>query len=265
MIICEWSDLLKNDFLIYNVQVIDLFPWQRTYDSPPSGRECNGFMYIIEGECKIRYPSGSFMAGKEGLVYLPDESHHSYDILSGTMHYIRMNFKIRNLSGESVALSVFPQLIFEKTPSFYRLKSEELVDSYLNIVHGYKLKCTSLMYDFLFNLTQDKYNEAPHHTNTKKISKGIIYLEQNFISEITTHTLAEICSLSDSQFRRLFTVYTGMTPVEYRNKLRLEKAYDLLKNSLCNVTEAAYKVGFNDAFYFSKLFKKHIGQTPVSL
>lgn len=56
-----------------------------------------------------------------------------------------------------------------------------------------------------------------------------------------------------------------MTPVEYRNKLRIQKAVDLLKTGDHTVTEVAEAVGISDMKYFSKLFKSHTGVSPSAI
>ena len=56
-----------------------------------------------------------------------------------------------------------------------------------------------------------------------------------------------------------------MTPVEYRNKLRIQKAVTLLKTGAYAVTAVAEAVGMSDLKYFSKLFKRHTGVTPSAM
>ncbi len=265
MKIWDWSDLNDNDFFIYKVRSVDLIPRQRIYRQPDAGRLSNGFVYVTEGKCLFNYPGNSFVAGVGCLVYVPEGSHHTYTILSEAMRYILIDFKIKDHSGANIAFSDNPQVVFEKAPLFYQLESEEIVKTYLNTMRGNKIKCTALMYEFLFNLMHDKFRKDPLHIKYKKIMKGITFLEQNYINDVPTQTLATMCSLSGSQFRRLFKIYAGMSPVEYRNKLRLDKAHALLNDNMCNVTEAAYMVGFNDLYYFSKLFKKYTGSTPKSV
>ena len=67
--------------------------------------------------------------------------------------------------------------------------------------------------------------------------------------------------LSDST-RVLSRVTTGMTPNDYIRKIRLEKAAELLLTTNMTAAEVAYKVGFDDQYYFSKSFKRYFGQPP---
>ena len=77
--------------------------------------------------------------------------------------------------------------------------------------------------------------------------------------------LAKMCCLSAGRFRYIFSQCLGMTPVEYRNKRRIQKAVTLLKTGEYTVTEVAEQVGVSDMKYFGKLFKQYTGVTPGTM
>ena len=68
--------------------------------------------------------------------------------------------------------------------------------------------------------------------------------------------------VSSSQLYRKIKSITGLSPNEFIRTYRLKKAAVLIQESTLNISEIAYKVGFNDALYFSKCFKKQFGTTP---
>lgn len=68
--------------------------------------------------------------------------------------------------------------------------------------------------------------------------------------------------VSSSQLYRKIKSITGLSPNEFMRTYRLKKAAHLIKESNYNISEIAYKVGFNDALYFSKCFKKQFGTAP---
>ena len=75
--------------------------------------------------------------------------------------------------------------------------------------------------------------------------------------------LAEKFNLSQSHFRKLFKGFTGLSPVEYRNGLRIERAKELLSRNTVSVSEVALAVGIEDQFYFSRIFKEAEGVSPL--
>ena len=68
--------------------------------------------------------------------------------------------------------------------------------------------------------------------------------------------------LSSSHFRMLFKEFTGLSAVQFQNRLKIDKAKDLILSGSCNVTEAASAVGFDNVYYFSRLFRKLTGKNP---
>jgi len=81
-------------------------------------------------------------------------------------------------------------------------------------------------------------------------------------SGLTMELLAEAVGLSLRQFYRRLKTAVGLTPAGYVRMMRLERAAQLLKQEAGNVSEVAYAVGFNDADYFSRLFKQTHGVSP---
>ena len=68
--------------------------------------------------------------------------------------------------------------------------------------------------------------------------------------------------MSEVGFRRLFHQYTGLSPIEYRNDLRLENARIKLQSGEFNVSEVAEASGFSNLSFFIRLYKKKFGYTP---
>lgn len=67
---------------------------------------------------------------------------------------------------------------------------------------------------------------------------------------------------SAPHFVRLFRKLQGEPPMRFYNRLRIEKACELLPQSNLSIKEVAAAVGFDDPAYFSRLFKKEVGQSP---
>ena len=67
-----------------------------------------------------------------------------------------------------------------------------------------------------------------------------------------------------SLFCRLFKKLTGRRPTDYLNLLRINKSIPLLTNGHLNISQTAAAVGFNDANYFSRVFKKYHRLAPAA-
>ncbi len=90
----------------------------------------------------------------------------------------------------------------------------------------------------------------------------IRYVKQRYASDLTTEQLCKKFHCSRSHFSHTFKKETGKTFREYLTETRLEHARRLLRYSGLQVSEIAFSVGFNDANYFSNIFRKKYGISP---
>ena len=89
------------------------------------------------------------------------------------------------------------------------------------------------------------------------------YLDSHLTQNVPLKTLAEMVYLSESQVVRIFKRDVGKTPHEYSLDLKLEQARTLLRNTRQRVREISDSLGFCDEHYFSYIFKKKCGMTPL--
>jgi two-component system response regulator YesN len=68
--------------------------------------------------------------------------------------------------------------------------------------------------------------------------------------------------MSNSRFSTVFAQQSGKTFTEYLTGLRMNRAKELLRETDKRSSEIAFEVGYNDAHYFSYMFKKQTGMTP---
>lgn len=106
--------------------------------------------------------------------------------------------------------------------------------------------------------TEDERIVHRHSVMTLLIDK----IEREYTGKITLADLAEIAQMNEKYLCRFFKSYTNQTPIDYINRLRIDRAcYEMTVNKM-TVTSAAYECGFNELSYFSKMFKKYKGVTP---
>ena len=89
-----------------------------------------------------------------------------------------------------------------------------------------------------------------------------LWLHQHAAEAIEFKQVAHNFGISVRHFNRRFKSATGKNPLQYLQLLRMAQARDLLKNSNLAISEVAYKVGYQDTNYFSKLFRKFSNITP---
>ncbi|AGX43151.1 AraC family transcriptional regulator [Clostridium saccharobutylicum] len=146
---------------------------------------------------------------------------------------------------------------------------EKIIVEYFERKLGYELAIKGYFYDLIVNLmrnyveeilTQKQFDDRIN--NLARFDDIIKYIENNYYEKIKLEELAKMANMSTYYFVRSFKQITGRSPIDYINKLRIDKAFSLLKGGKFNVTEAALDCGFNDVNYFSRLFKKYNKMSP---
>lgn len=127
---------------------------------------------------------------------------------------------------------------------------------------GYLIKCRSLILDILYILLSDKLRRGKASAHYARIEELVNMMQENFTRSYSLEELCTIAGLSSSHFRTLFKEMTGMSVIQFQNRLKIDHAKDLILSRNCTVTEAAYAVGFNDVYYFSRMFRKLTGKNP---
>ena len=95
------------------------------------------------------------------------------------------------------------------------------------------------------------------------ISEAKLYMSMHFSDpNLMLQDVAKAVNMSSSRFSTVFSQQNGQTFTEYLVYLRLTKAKELLRNTTVRSLQIAREVGYNDAHYFSYIFKKNTGMTP---
>ncbi len=95
------------------------------------------------------------------------------------------------------------------------------------------------------------------------VGRARVFLSKRFADpNLMLQDVASEVGISQSHFSTVFAQETGITFTQYLTGLRIAKAKELLEATQMRSSEIAFQVGYNDAHYFSYLFKKHTGMTP---
>ncbi|MBB3110102.1 AraC-like DNA-binding protein [Paenibacillus phyllosphaerae] len=135
--------------------------------------------------------------------------------------------------------------------------------SYTSMVYAYLLQFLALVNrDFRTPCGADQH--AISERQLEKIRHVLHEMEQNFAYGWTLEELAALVFLSPSRFSEIFKRAVGMPPLLYLIHLRLEHAVLLLEANEMKITDIALECGFRTLTNFNRLFKKHIGVTPMT-
>lgn len=92
---------------------------------------------------------------------------------------------------------------------------------------------------------------------------AVDYIHTHYTTELlSVASLAEMCHMSPENFRSLFRIFYGTSPVKYINHLKMTRATELIDSGLYSISQAAILSGYNDVSHFSREFKKTMGVSP---
>ncbi len=120
-----------------------------------------------------------------------------------------------------------------------------------------KNRLCELLVVFLKNLKQA---EKPSNTSTypiqkvQRLEKVFEFIHSEFAGPITLEECAEKASMSPAYFCRFFKNVTGLAPIHYLLRYRIEKAKELLVETDTPITDIAFQTGFNNQSYFNRVF-----------
>ncbi|MGL4737072.1 MAG: response regulator transcription factor [Cellulosilyticaceae bacterium] len=158
---------------------------------------------------------------------------------------IRLALKIFNL---------FTTHYHVENEDLYLYNFDQLTQKYENfsdmLAAVYEMGCQELPLETLSNT----YNNNFIHL--------LKFINQNYTKDITIREVSESLNLSPNYISQLFKKETGSTYTKYLTQLRVEKAKQLLVQSNLSINEICEQVGYNDYFYFLKIFKKYVGVSP---
>ena len=94
------------------------------------------------------------------------------------------------------------------------------------------------------------------------INQSIRFMKEHCQENLTLDDIAKQVGVSVSHFSLIFKSKTGISPINYFNSIKIQKACEYLKYTDILIKEIAFKIGIMDTHYFSRLFTKTIGISP---
>ena len=132
-------------------------------------------------------------------------------------------------------------------------------DFYVDRVRGLLM---TLLFEIARIMKTSDEPEVTIRTGVGQIQEALKYVDRHYAEPIRIETLARECHISETHFRRLFSEYIDMTPIEYLNMVRVLRACEMLRSSNESMSSVALNCGFSTVSTFDRNFKQVIGVTP---
>lgn len=131
-----------------------------------------------------------------------------------------------------------------------------------------KINVMKLLVLFLKATHKEQVQSENTHVNFESFDKSIIvntlisFLNENYMHQISLETISKNFYMSPAYISKVFKEEMGESPINYLIKIRLSKARDLLLEGNMSIKAVARTVGYEDAYHFSKLYKKYHSIPP---
>jgi len=222
-------------------------------------------VYLTEGEGVFSCDGNSYEV-KPGCVMLilPGLKHMYRPLLETGWHEYWVGFKGIYFSRLLEEGRFSPDSVFFQTGLHNHILSffNQIFDEVRYQRPLYQLKtCASILSIIAEVLTRERRKEQPNYYE-KIVARAKYLMESNVYSVINLPGISDQVGVSTSRLNEIFKTYTSMTPYQYFIQIKIHKAESLLEQEDIPVKEAAYRMGFEDQYYFSRLFKNKTGVSP---
>ena len=239
-----------------------IFAEQGRRVSRPNGRDDWLLFYVAKG-CE-RFTINGEIDAAEGsfIIFKPRERQEHVTVFEGTSEFYYVHFTAPE--GFS-PLDLNTYTVYPSKPSTrVRDAFEDIIGELQTKRTSYESLCVSRLFDILAWLSRRTADmTSPLHRYSDKITYVIGQMNREYYEDRTLDDYAEICKMSKFHFLRVFKEITGVSPLEYRNKIRIDHAKELLEDDSIPVGEVGALVGYASASYFCDAFKKRTGYSPI--
>lgn len=195
-------------------------------------------------------------------VYIPERMGYEYGTLLEMP--VEESLSHRNIyRPESIQ---FPEKIRIRRHAALRELMEKLFVQFEQKEFGYEILMKATFYEIFHLIIQEiREEENIHETgDSSAILRYMQDLAEDCEKKLDIAQIALEYGMTPQKFRSYFKMLTSRTPKEYLIDCKVERAKELLETGKYQVSQVAYMLGYDDVFYFSKLFKRKTGKTPKS-
>ena len=222
--------------------------------------------YVVKGKGNFLFRDETYSINQGDLIIVPPYLEHTEQSIPGNPleYYVLaidgISFQAENeesstqvfcnFSNKSLIADLLRQMLYEvRNPSY-----------------GSDKICQNLLEILLLRIIRHRHVIPVALTSTymtKECARIKEYLDSNYSEHITLDTLTRLTHMNKYYMAHSFAKYTGLSPIQYLNERRLETACRLLKETDYSVSDISSQTGFSSQSYFTQIFRKKYGITPI--
>ena len=248
------------NFTVTRVPIAYYRNYPKGYSLTVKSRGSHGLTLILSGELEMTLPDRKITA-REGdmLLQRAGDAYGLHCNSDGGVKYIVISYQA---DCDEALLSLLPDRFFSTEHlNRYRHAFENVTRVFSSFGVCHKPLLRALVQEILCNIIRDNYpNILSSEKNPVEYAKQ--YMEQYFNRDLSADHIAAVVGVSPSYLRTLFQKSEGISPIRYLNRIRVERAKEMLSSGMFALSEVAAACGFENVYYFNRVFKNHVGISP---
>ncbi len=250
--------------------------YEGDWQSIPHSHPFSELFYVVNGTGTFVAEGSEFLVGKNDMVIInPHVQHTERSVQATPLDYIVLGIEGLSFSFEDIAAAQDGLSMQTHSGAVYKYNMQSPnVYAYLNIMleeisskkDNYETVCHNLLEILLVCMLRNDHLsiiQKDQNLLNRECAQIKNYLDANYAEDITLDTLAALTHMNKYYMAHAFTKYTGLSPINYLLKKRIQEAKSLLESTACSISQISNMLGFSSQSYFSQAFKKATGKTPV--
>ncbi len=239
---------------------------QRTWSEMEYIPEYNKFYFICEGEGWLKIGDREYFPKPGQLFLMPQGVIQSFSAVSdNTFGKYWCHFTARVGDKNLFDIIKLPYFIDVRNAAEITALFKEMAGCFQSDSLTSALRLKAALLQVIAFYIENTVIEDIHllsSASVEKLTLVLAYIDGHISEDITVEQLAELLHFHPNYFIRFFKARMGSSPMHYINRIKLEKARELLEVTDMNISEVAEASGFRDLFYFSRMFKNYTGFSP---
>ena len=256
---------LAEEYARFPLTILKAVSFNKLPEQAPASYETTraAFIFPVSGKARISFDSESFDALPGKVIHGCPGKQLTF-FVEGSEPFCHINlyydpFEYTNKGSTDFIHSAYELSITDKKGV------HDCLEEFLKLSHCHDIRSrfrmnfmTQQLFDILF-CSEISKQEAEELNIINEIA---LFIRNHYTQSLTLADIAANFEKKPEQLSYLFYKVMGIRPIDYLIEYRLETAVALLSENGYSVRQAAVSVGYKDEFYFSRLFKKHMGFAP---
>jgi len=250
--------------------------WRNHFHQNPA---CE-FHYIRRGNLELHYEKSRYQAGPGDVILIPARTlhcdvfdiNHDYEVYMASFSWPEAEEALFQAVDTPVVTSLTESQraeIRQHLDLLYNCDSSDSgYEQILSQSHFHTILLL-LLHFVAFNKVTAKGRQSSRQRRQRRnqwlIKEAKQYINKHFAQQLSLEDLAEVLDVSPYHLSRVFNGENGFSLPSYLTMVRMNQARNLLLAGGMNVSEVADAVGYPDSSYFSKVFRRHFGQSPSGM